>query len=200
MTEYVIVPQGTDCTIYGALNADTDHEAGLAVLRAVTGDADLASRIFFHDSLAEASRLDTDVVDSALIIDKRWRELAPTRPLPGGQPGGDFQDGDALARRFALRRPGGTWAVVTRWVYLAVPHDEPRDSESRVIEVMSEFVLCKDLHDIHGTEFFAYETVTGLPYQPVPRVVHREAGLLHCTDILWDGREFTDEQARGLLR
>lgn len=200
MTEYVIVPQGDNRTIYGALHAHTDHEAGLAVLRAVTGDTELAEQIFFHLSLAEASQVPTDILDSSQLVDRRWRELAPTEPLPGGQPGGDFQVGDALARRFVLRREDGSWAVVTRWVYLAVPHDEPRDSEARVIEVMSEFVLCKDLHDIHGTEFFAYETVTGLPYRPTGENVQREALMLSRNDITWDGREFTDQQARGLLR
>lgn len=200
MPQYVITPQNGDKEIFGVLHADGDHEAGLSVLRAVTGDTALASEIFFHQALGPACEIETEIEMAAHLEGAGWHELAPARPLPGGQPGGDFQDGDALARRWAMRRDDGNWATVTRWVYLTVPHGESRDSEERVIEVMSEFVACKDLHDIHGTEFFTYETFTGLPYPPTGENVRREAFLLLTGDIAWDGSEFSDDQAKGLIR
>ena len=199
MPQYVITPQDGTKELFGALHAGTDHEAGLAVLRAVTGDDALAEQIFFYKALHPAASTPTEIEQASDLEGRGWYELAPARPLPGGQPGGDFQDGDALARRWALRRSDGNWATVTRWVYLTVPHGQPRDSEDRVIEVMSEFVVCKDLHDIHGTEFFSFETFTGLPYPATHENVRREAFLLFATDISWDGSEFADDQARGLL-
>lgn len=200
MPQYVITPQSGDKEIFGVLHADSDHDAGLTVLRAVTGEERLAPEIFFHRALGPACEIDTDIELASDLVGAGWYELAPARPLPGGQPGGDFQDGEALARRWALRRADDTWATVTRWVYLTVPHGQPRDSEDRVIEVMSEFVVCKDLHDIHGTEFFTYESFTGLPYPPTHDNVRREAFLLFASDIAWDGQEFSDDQAQGLLR
>lgn len=198
--QYVITPQDGTKEIFGVLNADSDHEAGLAVLRAVTGENDLASEIFFYKALHAAASTPTEIELADQLGGRGWFELAPARPMPGGQPGGDYQDGDALARRWALRRGDGTWATVTRWVYLTVPHGEPRDLENRVIEVMTEFVACKDLHDIHGTEFFANETVTGLPYPPTHDNVRREAFLLFAADIAWDGTEFRDDQVREMIR
>jgi hypothetical protein len=196
--EYVLTPQNGDRVIYGALDADSDHEAGLTVLRAATGDDQLAEQIFFYKALPDALAHDTHIEPSVGLVGHGWFELAPTEPLPGGQPGGNHQDGDALARRFALRRADRNWAVVTRYVYLAVPIDQPFDTAARVVEVMSEFMVCKDLHDVQGTEFFSYETFTGLPYEPTHANVRREAMRLFSSDILWDGREF-DEGANGKL-
>jgi hypothetical protein len=200
VTEYVLTPQNGDKVIYGVLDAHTDHEAGLNVLRAVTGDDVMANQIFFHKALAEAAEADTNIEDSTSLVGLGWFELAPTEPMPGGQPGGERQDGDALARRFALKRPDGNWAVVTRHVYLATPLGEPLDSDELVIEESFEFLVCKDLHDVHGTEFFAYETFTGLPYEPSATTMRREAFLMFPTDILWDGQEFEDREHSKLVR
>lgn len=200
MTEYVLTPQNGDKVIFGVFDADSHHQAGMTVLRAVTGDDRLAQDIFFHKALAEAATCDTDIEVSDWLAGHGWFELAPTEPLPGGQPGGERQDGEAMARRFALKRRDGNWAVVTRHVYLATPLGEPTDSETLVIEVASEFLVCKDLHNVHGTEFFAYDTFTGLPYQPTHATVRREAFLLFSGDILWDGQEFEDRAHGKLVR
>jgi hypothetical protein len=200
MTEYVITPNNGDRVIFAAWDADSDHEAGMAVLRAVGGDHRLASQMFFYKALETASDYVTDVEISDRLVGQGWFELAPVDPLSGGTPGGDYQDGDALARRFAMKRPDGTWAVVTRYVYLSIPHGEPSDSESRVVEVMNEFAICKDLHDIDGTSFWSYETYTGLPHEPTHRTVRREASLMFSGDILWNGEEFRSRQLRTLVR
>jgi hypothetical protein len=202
VTEYVVITDdnANTQTIYGVLDADSDTAAGLNVLKAVTGDIELADRTFFYRALPEACKKETTVKRSDDLAGAGWFELAPTEPLPGGEPGGDNQVGDALSRRFAMRRPDGTWAVVTRYVYLAIPSGEPDDSEARVIETMDEFLVCKDLHDVGGTEFFSYDRYSGLPYKPTDENVRREALLMLIWDIAWDGQEFEDKAAGGLIR
>lgn len=201
MTEYVLTPQNGDKVIYGVLHADSDHEAGVALLGLV-GDSKDREReeIFFYKAFEEAADHDTTIENSDQLIGQGWFELGPTEPLPGGQPGGERQHGEAMARRFALKRSDGNWAVVTRHVYLATPLGEPIHSDDLVIEVSNEFLVCKDLHDIHGTEFFAYETFTGLPYEPIFGSVRREAFLMFSADILWDGQEFEDAAHGKLVR
>ncbi len=200
MTEYVITSNNGDRVIFGALDADGIHDAGMAVLRAVGGDTELADRIFFHKALDEACTVVTDVDSSDTLVGHGWFELAPSEPLPGGQPGGDSQVGEAVARRFAMKRSDDTWAVVTRYVYLAVPHGARRDSEDLVVEVATEFAICKDLHDVHGTSFWEYEAYTGLPYEPTAATVRREAFLLFSADILWDGEQFDDRTHGELVK
>ncbi len=200
MTEYVLTPQGDDKVIYGVLDAASDHEVGMALLRAVSAHGGPPEGIFFYKAFEEASTINTEILSSDRLVGRGWFELAPSEPLPGGLPGGERQDGDALARRFALKRPDGNWAVVTRHVYLATPLGEPVSSDNLVVEMLNEFVVCKDLHNVHGTEFFGFETFTGLPYEPNHHTVRREAFLMLVGDIEWDGQEFDDDQARGLLR
>jgi hypothetical protein len=190
MTQFVITPQNGDKVIFGVVEATTEHEASMMLLRAVDvalNDVQLASDIFFHKAKDEAVKVDTYVDPAMRLKGHGWFELAPSEPLPGGQPGGDRQIGDAWARRFAMRVEGDLWAVQTVSIYVALTIDDPN---VMVLEREDEYTLCTDLHDVTGTEVWGHTTYTGLPYEPSGHNARREAFLVFAGNIAWDGTEF----------
>ena len=187
MTEYVITPQDGSKVIYGVMRCADPHLAFIRVLDAVTGDHRQALEIFFYDALASASGRDTTVEDSEQLVDGGWFEMAPTEPLPGGQPGGDHQIGDAWSRRFALKRQDGFWAVATFSFYLALPPEADEGSDERIIERYDEYVVCENLHEVSSTERAYGSRYTALPYEANGETLLREAAALGLQDITWDG-------------
>lgn len=187
--EHVLTPKNSDVrAIFGVVYADTVHEAGTAVLQAITGDARLDREVFFAYVLDDIPADGFDLEPSFDLLGAGWFELAPTRPMPGGDPGGMSQCGDAFSRRFVLKRADGSWAVLTRYVFLSMPS---ASSDQTQIETMDEFLICTNLHDDLRTSTFEREIYGVVSGPPKFEDFLRKAQSWRIDDITWDGEPFS---------
>jgi hypothetical protein len=72
----------------------------------------------------------------------------------GGCEGGDAQASDTYSRRFARQLDSGLWSVITETYYVIDPREMfgPHVGRGWDIENQTEFIICRDLDDVGGTE------------------------------------------------
>jgi hypothetical protein len=198
LDEHVLTPKDSDIrTIFGVVYADTVQEAGAIVLQAATEDPRLDREVFFNDALQDMPADGFDLEPGFDLLGAGWFELAPTWPMPGGDPGGMSQCGDALSRRFVLKRADGSWAVLTRYVFLSMPS---ASSDEMQIETLDEFLICTNLHDVQGTSTFEQEVYNVIAGPPNFEDFLRKAESWQINDITWDGEPFHDLARTPSLR
>ena len=92
----------------------------------------------------------------ALAKPGRFVPMYPDVVLPGGDVGGDYQDGESYDRRFVRFVPelpdGGRWEVITDYFYLCKEEDDDGGLVRIWVENQPEGILCRDLRDAGGTE------------------------------------------------
>ncbi len=76
-----------------------------------------------------------------------WARVPPAAGR-GGDVGGDAQVGDSWCAQWRRELPDGLWAVVTRYFYPAGHHSSP----PKLMELLTEYLVCRDPADPGGTE------------------------------------------------
>jgi hypothetical protein len=76
--------------------------------------------------------------------------------LPGGDVGGDGQEGESYSRRFVQWRPDlELWTVLTAYFYVFVETNDDDEETDRFVQCQVEVIRCRDLKDPGGTEELA---------------------------------------------
>ena len=103
----------------------------------------------------------------ALARPGRFVPMYPDVVLPGGDVGGDYQDGESFDRRFVRFVPeltdGGRWEVITDYFYLCKEEDDNGGLVRIWVENQIERILCRDFRDAGGTEELSDTSYTEHP-------------------------------------
>ncbi len=123
------------------------------------------------------------------LTDGRWREVAPVGPGVAGQCGGDVQITEAWSRRFALIRPGNTWAVIT-YTWYGINESTGYVDESTKPEVVEQQIECLHVEDPHDRDYHLWwddDFTKEYGVDPSEEGVRKHAAAFEVGDIDWNG-------------
>jgi len=174
--------------IYGVTEDDNPLDAAMRMIdEAKVRPAHDRPGYFHNQDPGEHINVHTHHADS---LPEQWMEMAPLGVQKAGDVGGDAQVSEAFSRRWVMRRRVGDWAVFTATFYVALVPPSAGADQPRVVEVMEDYEIAEDLHDLDGSQTFAETRYRGLVGEPTEEHARLLAEQMNAGRVQWTGSEF----------